>query len=174
MSFELDYSKPKVILNIGKPGSGKSYNCRYIILKNTLENQIYEGGIVITSTKFNKDQYPFIPEKYIYEYDKEFLENYINNLKEKREKEDKIPRTFLIFEDMMGLLNRNDPFLINIHAIHRHLNMDIFHNIQHLNTGSSTWLREVVSYAFMFNSRSFNSIKSLYENFGQLFENIKS
>ena len=26
----------------------------------------------------------------------------------------------------------------------------------------------------MFNTRSFNSIKSLYENFGQLFENVKS
>ena len=172
-NFQLDFKKPKVILNIGKPGSGKSYNCRFLLLKNSLENKIYEGGIVITSTKFNKDQYPFIPERYIYEYDKEFLENYIQNLKEKRQKDGVLPRTFLIFEDMMGLLSKHDPFIIHIHAIHRHLNLDIYHNVQHLNTGASTWLKEVVSYAFMFNTRSFNSLKSLYENFGQLFEHFK-
>jgi hypothetical protein len=44
----------------------------------------------------------------------------------------------------------------------------------HLNTGANTTLREITTYAILFGSRQKNTIESLFDNFGQLFENIKA
>jgi hypothetical protein len=75
---------------------------------------------------------------------------------------------------LIGLLGKNDPFLINFFGTHRHTNTDIYLATQHLNTGANTTLREITTYAILFGRRQKNTIESLFDNFGQLFENIKA
>ena len=79
---------------------------------------------------------------------------------------------FCIFDDQQGLLNRNDPTLLNFIAIHRHLNCSIFFNFQYL-YGSMPTLRECTTVALMFNSKGKRTIEGLFENFGQLFDNFE-
>ena len=162
-----------VILNIGKTRSGKSMATKYMILKNA---HVFNFGIVFVSTKFNSG-YNFLPDQYVFEeYRPEILENYIRLLENYREEYGKPPpKNFVIFDDMVGLLNGNDPFLNHIHTRLRHTSTFLFHNVQYIKGGGiNPTIRENVEYVLMFNSKTKNTLNALYENFGQEFENYKS
>ena len=167
----LSFDIPQVVLAIGRPRRGKTNLIKYLILKNTAENHLWKFGLVFSKTaKLSKD-YNFIPDEYKFtEYDQSILESYLEHLEEFRKKGEEIPPSFIVFDDMLSLVNQRDPFLINLHAIHRHYKLTIFHSIQHLVTGSSTALRTIVSRACMFNVKDFNSLDALWRNFGATFD----
>ena len=172
----LDLSEVSCLLFVGKPKKGKSNAIRYIILKNSLDkfkgSAKYEFGICFTRTKFNGD-YDFLPEEYVYDgYDEEVLERYLKALEEQISQGKKVPANFVIFDDLIGLLSKNNPFLTNFLGTHRHTNTHIFLATQHLKTGASTTLREICSHAILFNSKQTNTLQSLFENFGQFFDTI--
>ena len=167
----LSFDTPQVVLAIGRPKRGKTNLIKFCILKNTAENHLWKFGLVFSKTaKLSKD-YDFIPDEYKFtEYSQEVLETYLEHLEEFRKRGEDIAPSFIVFDDMLSLVNQRDPFLINLHAIHRHYNLTIFHSIQHLVTGSSTALRSIVSRACMFNVKDFNSIEALWKNFGARFD----
>ena len=150
------------------PGRGKTNMIKYLILKNSVDRKIFKFGLVFCRTKFNNKDYTYIPEKYIIGgYDENILQNYIENL-QKMVKEGKKFNAFLIFDDLIGILNRNDPFLINLWAIHRHINLSIFIATQHLKGSSTnTTFREVVSNGIFFNSKREDTIKAIHREFGK-------
>ena len=163
-------------LLIGAPRKGKTNLCRYLLLKNSLENfkgsAKYEFGIVFSATSWDGD-YDFLPKQYVYTtYDQSVLQQYIEGLEKMKQQGKKIPRNFVVLDDQIGLINKHDPFLINWFSKIRHYRTHVYLLAQHLKTGANTTLREVCTHAFMFNSKSFNTIQSLFENFGQLFENF--
>ena len=172
----LDLSTPSVLLFCGKPNKGKSVAIKFTILKHTLDKfqgcAKFQFGIVFTRTSYNSD-YDFIPSDYVYDgYDEDILRQYLDGLKSEIENGKSVPPNFVVFDDLIGLLSKNDPFLTNFLGTHRHTNTYIFLATQHLKTGASTTLREVCSHAIIFNSKQTNTIQSLYENFGQMFDNI--
>ena len=57
--------------------------------------------------------------------------NFIDFLKDLIQKNTKF-NSFIVFDDLTGILNRNNSFLINLWSIHRHLNLSIFIATQHL------------------------------------------
>ena len=116
----------------------------------------------------NQD-YSYVPEDYVYEdFDPLVLQQFIDGISKLEDK----PPCFCIVDDQQGLLNRNDPTLLNFISIHRHLNCSIFFNFQYL-YGSMPTLRECTTIAVLFNSKGHRTIEGLYECFGQLFDNIK-
>ena len=174
----LDYSKPQVSLFCASPRKGKSVAIKYTILHQTLSDQVpdegkYKFGIVFTGSKFNND-YDYIPDEHVYEWDEheEVLESYLAALQEMKENTGFIPPNFCVFDDVVGLMSKFDGQLNNFFSVHRHYNCHVFIAVQHLNTGSSTLLREVTTKAYMFAASGFNTIKSLFESFGQSFENL--
>ena len=166
------------ILLLGAPRKGKTNCCRYLLLKNSLENfrgsAKYEFGIVFSGSAFSGD-YDFIANQdYVYgNYDQAILEQYLQGLEKMKAQGKKIPRNFVVLDDQIGLLNKHDPFLINFMSKIRHYRCHLYLLAQHLKTGANTTLREVCTHAIMFNSKSFNTLQSLFENFGQLFENFQ-
>jgi hypothetical protein len=128
--------KPSVLLFVGKPGKGKSNAIKWFILKHSVDIKMYNFGIVFARTKFNEDYY-YIDNRFVYgNYDQNILTQYLNNLQMYRMKNKKPPaRNFVIFDDLIGLLGKNDPFLINFFGTHRHTNTDVYLATQHLNTG---------------------------------------
>lgn len=173
----LDLRHPACILLCGKPRKGKTNCIRFLIQKHSLDRfqgcAKFEFGICFVRTKFNHD-YDFLPDEYVYEgYDQEVLEQYLNGIQESVAQGNKAPANFVIFDDLIGLLSKNDPFLINFFGLHRHTNTTILLATQHLKSGASTTLREVCTHAVIFNSKTFNTITSLYENFGGLFPNLE-
>lgn len=173
MSHDDLLKKPAIMLFVGKPARGKSNAIKYFIIKNAVERKRYQFGLVFTRTKFNKD-YDYIDPKYVIGgYDEDVLKRYLSAIENKLEQGKEVGRNFIVFDDLIGLLSKHDKFLINFFATHRHTKTDVYMATQHLNTGANTTLRECCTYAFMFGSKQFNTIRSLYENFGQLFDTIE-
>ena len=165
--MELNFENPQVVVCVGKPKRGKSWTTKYLILKNSVDNKIFKYGIVFTRTKWNHD-YDYVPDQYVYDtYDPEILENYLEGL----QNAETIEPNFVVFDDQQGLLNRNDPVLQNFVACHRHFKCSVFWNFQYL-YGSSPLIRECATISILFNSKGERTLRGLYENFGQLFENF--
>ena len=176
MSENLDLSYPSCILLCGKPRRGKTNAIRFLLTKHSLDkfkgSANFEFGLAFTRTKFNHD-YDFLPDEYVIEgYDEDVLKQYLDGLEQEIAKGNKVPNNFIVFDDLIGLLSKNNPFLTNFFGVMRHTSTFIFLATQHLKTGASTTLREVCSHAIIFNSKTFNTTQSLYENFGGLFSNV--
>lgn len=172
--LDLDFTKPQVCVCIGKPSRGKSYAVRWMILKNTIDprSKIFSYGIVFSRTgKWNKD-YEYIPDEYVYEdYDPTVLETYLEGIKQQK----KIKPSFIIFDDIQGVLSAFDPVLNSLVACHRHYKISLFFCFQYIyGRGSFPVLRECTSIAILFNSKGDRTLRALYENFGQLFDDFKS
>ena len=167
--MELDFTTPQICVFLGKPKKGKSWALRWAVLKNTVDNKIFKYGIVFTRTKFNGD-YEWLPDEYVYDgYDPMILQQYLDGLKKLNP--DEIEPSFIIFDDIQGTLNPQDPVLTSLNACHRHFKISIFYCFQYIyGRASNPVLRECVTMGFLFNSKGKRTIEALYENFGQLFD----
>lgn len=171
---DLDLSgKAKCIVFLGSCGRGKTNSILYILKKNMVDRKFFQFGLVFTRTKFS-DEYEWLPDKYVIDgYDEDILAKYLDKLAEHKEKHKKVPPNFVLFEDLIGLIRKQDPFIISFLGSHRHTNTHILISAQHCNTGTSTMLREITTHALCFNSKQMNTLESIYLNYGQLFENFE-
>ena len=168
----LDFTKPKIVLLNGQCGVGKTKALKWIILKHTVDIPIWEFGIAFTGTKFDNDL-DFLPDEYVFQgYDESILARYIDQLTKRKEDGEDIPHNFLVFDDLHGIINNLSPLLKNLVTIHRHLNMTIIFSNQVLKSRNTT-LREIVNYGIFFNTKRKDTIKAIFEEFGQLFDNFK-
>ena len=167
--MDLSFKNPQVVVCVGKPKRGKSYAVKHMLLKNTVDKNIFKFGIVFTKTKFNKD-FDYLPDQYVFEnYDPNVLQQYLDTVKN----QDQIQPSFIIFDDIQGVINPNDPVLTSLIACHRHYKISIFFCFQYIyGRGSTPVLRECTTYALLFNSKGDRTLRALYESFGQLFDNF--
>ena len=166
--MDLDFSRPLIMIFIGKQASGKSFLLRNLIYQLTKQNT-FKFGHVFSATSFNPD-YDFMPEKHVDgEYSEAKLEQYIDSLKNWMEKNPgkKLPPSFLILDDLLGKMHQNSDIFSNLMSTYRHYNMSVFLTSQFMVKNISTLLRELVDVAFVFKSKFKNTRESLYEAFGQ-------
>ena len=157
----------------GKSGKGKSYMIRYL-LSDMLQKKKVKFGLVFTRTKFNND-YDFLPDDKVMQYDKEIVQNYVHNLEEMKKKNKKVQPNFMVFDDCQGILSSQTPFMQNFFATFRHFNINIFIACQYL-TGRnsiSPIMREQTNYCLMFKSKTRRTLENLYESYGQLFDSLE-
>lgn len=163
--------EPIFVVAVGKSMKGKSYFLRYLI-QDRFNKGKFNFGLVFTKTNFNGD-WSFIPKKAIKEgYDEGVLRRYVDNLKAIKEKDGHIEPNFIIFDDLVGILNNQSGWFINFISTHRHFNTSLFIAVQYL-TGRraiSPIMREQTTHALLFNSRTKNTLVNLYESYGGLFE----
>lgn len=176
MTLDLDFStQPQIVTCIGKPARGKSYAVRWMILKNTIDprSNVFKYGIVFSQTGSFNHEFDYIPEDYVCEgYDPDVLENYLEGIKAQK----KIKPSFIIFDDIQGILSAHDPVLNSLVACHRHYKISLFFCFQAISGHHASFplLRECTTIALLFNSKGERTLKALYENFGQLFPDYKS
>ena len=163
-----------VIINIGKPRSGKTFLTKWFILKHTIDpkSKFFHWGIVITKTAFDREDYEYIPEEYVVSgWNQERIEHYIEQLKDIKRENGKVPPSFMILDDIVA---DNDilqnPFFKNLCAITAHLSLTIILSGQYLFQSANPVLRECATIVFMFRTTSGRTLKGLWENFGQLFD----
>ena len=166
--------KAKCLLFVGACGKGKSNAMRYLLLKNLVDRKFFQFGLVFSNTKYS-NEYDFLPDKYVIEgYNEDILRKYLDKLGKYKKEHGEVPPNFVIFEDLIGLLNaKTNPFLISFFGTHRHLSCHVALLTQHLNTGSSTLLREITTHALCWNSKQMNTMESIWLNYGQLFDNFE-
>jgi len=161
--------KPQIFVFVGKCGSGKSV-CVKSIMYNYAKKQYFRFGIAYVKTKFNHS-YEFIPDKYVLDkYTEKQFANYLSKLRGLKEKKGAIPPNFVIFDDMVGSINMNTGVMASFLSTHRHYNTTIFFTSQYIcaKNSSTTLMREITNFAFIFRTSFKNSLKSLYEAYGQL------
>src|SRR4051812_10236212 len=89
---------------VGKSLKGKSYLVRYLLTEKLLHGKL-RYGLVFTRTPFTGD-FDFLPKTRVIEgYKESILRKYINNLRTIKEKEGNVPPNFLVFDDLVGVLN---------------------------------------------------------------------
>ena len=169
--FDDGTSASKLFVLVGKSFRGKSYLMRYI-LTDWLNREKVAFGLVFCKTTFNNDFTSFLPkDKVIEGYDEKILQRYVENIKNIIKENGSIPHSFLIFDDLTGVLNNGTDWFNNFIATFRHYNISIFISAQYL-TGKkaiSTIMREQTNYCIMFQSRTRRTLENLYESYGGLF-----
>lgn len=163
-------TEASLLVFVGKQRSGKSYAIKSL-MSQYQKSQPFEFGVVFTRTKFNH-AYDYVSDKRVYEdFSVEKLMKYIEGLRtinERKKKEKKVMGpNFIIFDDLMGVIDWYDKRLINWIGTFRHTNTTIFLAIQYLAQGTSTVVRECTNAAFMFNTSNLDSQKHLYIFYGQ-------
>lgn len=168
-------NEPVFIVAVGKSFKGKSYFLRYLINDRFQQGKL-GFGLVFTKTNFNCD-WSFMPKKAIKEgYDEDLLIRYIDNLKAIKQKDGSIKPNFIIFDDLVGILNNQSGWFINFISTHRHFNTSIYIAVQYL-TGRaaiSPIMREQTTHALLFNSRTHRTLVNLYESYGGLFDTFNN
>jgi hypothetical protein len=168
-----DPTAGQLFVFVGKSERGKTHFIRWLLM-DQIQREVnpLKFGIVFVRTKF-KHSYKFVPdEKIIQGYEEEILQQYVHNLEAMYEEQGFLEPSFLIFDDLVGILANSSPWFNNFIATYRHLNIHIFIAVQYL-TGRhavSPIMREQTTYAIMFNSKTHKTIENLYEAYGQLFE----
>lgn len=163
--------KPQVFIMVGKPESGKSHLVKSMIY-DYQKAGYFKFIIAYVRTKFNHD-YDYLPDQYVYEsFDEDRLMKHIDKMREWRKKNNKpLPPNLVIFDDLLGDIDWYSPRMTNWLCSFRHTNTSIIMTAQYLmgSKSVSTCLRECSNVAFIFNSKFKNSLKALYDAYGQLF-----
>jgi hypothetical protein len=163
--------KPAIYLFIGKPASGKSYALKSLMF-DFQKAKYFKFILAFCRTKFNHG-YDWLPDEYVDDkYSDQKLLTHIEKLRAYRKKSGKeCPPNALIFDDLLGTVDSDQ--MSNFLCSYRHTNTSIFLTSQYLmSKTTSTALREMVNYAFLWNSKFQNSLKA-YEAFGTLYSDKK-
>ena len=164
--------KPAIYLFIGKPESGKSHLIKSLVY-DFQKAGYFKFIQAYVRTKFNHG-YDYLPDEYVDDkYSDEKLLTHIEKLRAYRAKSGKeCPPNAVILDDLLGSVDFYGDDLQNWLCSYRHTNTSIFITAQYLMSKStSTALREMVSYAFLYNTKFKNSLKGYFESFGGLFDN---
>ena len=162
--------KSELLFFLGAPGSGKTNLVKFLILKN---KERFNFGLVFTGTKFDYQDYSYIPEEYIIQgYQEDVFEAYLSKLEEHAEKYGKAPFNFIVFDDLLGLLSNMDTGFINFLGNRRHYNCCVFFCSQYLRSKIPV-LRDLTHKAFIFRTNRHDTMKCIYEEFGTLFEDYE-
>lgn len=171
----MNLSLPMSILVCGKPRSGKSHTIKFILYQFTAKKDLYKRfsyGIIFSKTAFNR-AYDYVPNQWVYsQYKPEVLEKLMNLQKGIRANGYVPPHVFVVFDDCLGAAQFKSDLFKDLIQNYRHYNISPIISTQYINR-IETVNRECVSHAIIFRPFTKNSITSLYESFGQLFDSEK-
>jgi hypothetical protein len=172
-NIEIDFEPCSCYLLSGKSKSGKSYLMKYLITSKAFSSDKYKFGIVFTTSGIYNDDYDFLPKKSVREFNEDTFKAWFDHLKSLKERYgDNIPRNFIVFDDLMGVLSDSN-LVKNFISSYRHWGTDIYIAVQYVaSSASSTLLRQQVNYAFIFRDSNMDSLKYLYKAFGQQYDKL--
>ena len=149
----LDFSRPRLIVVLGAPHSGKSYACRWIARRMAEAGLLKFARVYSKTAKVNKE-WDIFPDEAIHDISVAEIASFHDKLLKYRERTGKMPpRSLHVIDDSLGALrNVYDPALMSVLSTHRHANSDIWMLVQHTN-GVSTVLRSMCDYAIIFREK---------------------
>jgi hypothetical protein len=168
---QIDFSKDKhVVLYIGKPKRGKTTALSYDLMYGLI-NGHFNIVLIMSKTLFNNRNFSYMPKYMKMEYNLDKLKQFVEKLKKLVQK-NKIFHAVLVFDDLCGVLNGEVGFIENLLTTHRHYNLSILISTQKFKARNSV-MRVCCSYMIAFKSLRGDTMKNLFDEFGQEFENFK-
>ena len=166
--MQLD-ANPQLMILVGPPGSGKSQAIQSIITDMYNTKRI-NFGIAFVGSKF-AGNYDYLPDDMVKEgYDEQELQNYVEEVASfiRKNKIKRAPQSFILFDDLMGVMDLYSPFFTNLIARFRHFGFNIIFGVQYLKKGVPTTVRECMTVAMMWRSYNKESFDACYTYFGQV------
>lgn len=160
---------------VGKSERGKTHFLRWLLYSMcVMEKNAFQYGLIMVRTKF-KHSYKFhwATQQHVRIYEgfrKDVLVQYVENLKQRYQEMGYLEPSFIVFDDLVGILNSADSWMQNFIGTYRHYNITLFIAVQYL-TGKNAVtpiMREQTSYCIMFNSKVQRTLENLWLNYGQL------
>jgi ABC-type dipeptide/oligopeptide/nickel transport system ATPase component len=159
---------------VGEPRSGKSTLIK-AVMQYYAKKKYFQFGICITGSKDNGD-YTFLPDKAVWDnWNEDRFKEYIGVLDARKavlnKKNKKLPPSFIIFDDLIGLLKTSD-FYKSFLSRFRHYNVTVLLATQYTADAQtcSTLLRSVCDIAFMFPSMMENQLISMHKAWGMYYK----
>lgn len=169
--FDVIFSKPQIILIVGRPESGKSYLSK-MILDQGARKGYFNFGLIFSLTP----DYPAIPEKYVVEgHNDTVLQRYILQLdkwkkanKTKKNPKPVPPANFLLWDDVLGSLKDSSVFQTFLPRF-RHYGTTIILSTQSLSGKDiPTHFKKFMNFGFIFPVRDMGSLRAVYNLCGFL------
>ena len=157
---------PNITLINAPPEPGKTYLVKHILTSLYKKKKI-KFGIVFCSTGFNSENYEYIPEDYLHaKFDEKLLLNLMNIQEQQVTLHGKgnTETAFIVFDDMLGLINFKSNIIIELFTKYRHYNIMIIITTQYL-FAVPPLLRECTNFFITFRITSSRSVKGVYESF---------
>ncbi len=135
------------ILLIGKKYRGKSHMAKYILYRLWIEKKV-DYGIIICPTQGQDHHYNIVPKKFIHcskDIDKRIIENLIDLQRESKK------RAFLVLDDVMGILNLRNKFLMQLATMGRKFRITVILAVQDFSHGINT-IKKNAERVFLFNA----------------------
>ena len=160
---------------IGSSKSGKSYLLKFG-LTQLLEEKKHglKFGMVFTATK-HTGAYDWLPDHAVHNnFNLVVLKNYVAWLQKTSKKKNKpIPNSFVVFDDIVNSLPKNDAWFNEFLSGYRHYNITIFVTTQYINRCAPLF-REQASFAYIFQLHTKAAIEAAYDSYGASFETVKA
>lgn len=159
--------EPTVMVMLGKPRSGKSFLIKSFIHEWTVKQKYFTGGgIVMCSTAFNKG-YDWVPKPYLWkDWYQDKLQAYFDHLGKLAEAGHEIKPWFLILDDMMGKMVKNNDFMEHLVSSYRHYKVTVIISSQYMVGNLSPLVRECANEAFIWRMKTARSLTNTYEAYG--------
>ena len=172
MFMQKDPTAGQLFVFVGKSERGKTHFIRFLLQDQMTRRYLpLQWGLVFVRTKF-KHSYDFVPNERVFQgYNEDVLKKYVANLEGMYRERGHLPPSFLVFDDLVGILTNQTNWFTNFISTYRHYNITIIVAVQYL-TGRnaiSPIMREQTTYALMFRSGTAKTIQNLYESYGQMF-----
>lgn len=163
---------PSLILINGIQGCGKTHLIRYIMHKF---RKVFSYGLVFSNTSFDTHNsgFDYIPREYQYpEFDEQAIIN-LMNIQAKLIEKNINKQAFIILDDcLFDPAQFTNPTLKKLCTQLRHYNITVIFSSQYCNAIPAL-IRSNAMSVFIFKSFTKRNSESLYESYGQAFENFQ-
>jgi len=166
---EIKFKFPTFIVICSKSESGKTCLAKGII-KNLIDNNDVHHILIYSKTCMFEDEYNFIPEKNMIEYNKseehikkifEYQKSRIENNKKNQQNKKKVENILMIFDDI--IISKKNEEIINLASLGRHYNITCIMSVQFGRGVLSPNVRGNIKYLF-FNDLNYESEEAVYRS----------
>lgn len=175
---DFEHPHAQLFLMVGRSGSGKSNFIKFLLYKmfsHPDPKKRWKFGITFARTKFNGD-YEYLPEKYVSDtFSEEKIKKYITNLETMKKQGKKIPPNFILFDDMVGLLDGNSDYMNNLWSKFRHTNTNVIVSVQYVNArkGLNQLLKEQTNHVLAWKTNNHRTYQVVFECWGNGCRNVR-
>lgn len=167
--FQLE-TKPQIYLLIGQQNSGKSHMLKQIFY--CLRNH-FKFGVAYSGSTFNNELQAWIDPKLLHDFAEEKLTKYVTSLQQWMTANPgrKHEPNYIIFDDLIGMVNFYSPWMANWLGIYRHTNTTVFFLSQYLAAAATPpFFRNSCNIVMAFRVKQKSTIKIFFETWGQDFD----
>ncbi len=170
---------PATFLIIAKRYSGKTHLLKWMMSQLLAEHppsgsqphKNFDLGIIVSRTAKATGEWNILPNKYIISnYDEDIVKK-LYEYCDKKKRQKKPVRMFMIFDDIVGFVNLKTDFMGTLITTARHIGISLFFISQKMTDTIPPVLRTNSDYVFVFKNQNMKEVRDVWEEYGSALYN---